>query len=204
MRGKLDQTAAGMAQIVELLTPPPRRPVVLGVCAVAGNAWDVAAVGLYTRFRAGEVSAEDMAAELPKVWRYRSDRDPLDSDAAWRAMVEHAGYFTWASGQHDGRQAPRPRRARRLFRGAAPSRRFGMSWTANPDIGEYFARFRQPPDVNDGQVWVGVFAPSRRLAYLDDEREYLVDAAGLDVRPWMSDNTSLLSRLLARARRHRT
>jgi hypothetical protein len=73
-----------------------------------------------------------------------------------------------------------------------------MSWTANPEIAQWFARYRQPPDVNDGQVWVGVFEPSRLLAYLKDEQEYLVDAVGSDVQPW-SDNAGWLRR-----RRHRS
>jgi hypothetical protein len=81
-----------------------------------------------------------------------------------------------------------------LFGGAPADRRFGMSWTANPAIALWFARYRQPPGVDDGQVWVGVFAPSRLLAYLTDEREYLVDAPGVDVQPWSPDNAGWLAR----------
>ncbi|GAA5125868.1 hypothetical protein [Pseudonocardia adelaidensis] len=58
-----------------------------------------------------------------------------------------------------------------------------MSWTANPEIARGFARYRQPPGVDDdGQVRVGVFAPSRLLAYLD------YDAAGVDAQPWSLDD----------------
>jgi hypothetical protein len=72
------------------------------VGAVGDRAWDDAARDLYARFLAGEVSPEVMAAELPPIWRFRSDADPLSSAAAWRAMVDHAGYFTWASGYPTG------------------------------------------------------------------------------------------------------
>jgi hypothetical protein len=69
----------------------------------------------------GEISSDDMVAMLPEIWRHRSDSDPLNSEAAWRAMVEHAGYFTWESGQAGGRWARRPVLARRLlYRGASP------------------------------------------------------------------------------------
>ena len=164
------------------------------VCGVADSAWDAAARDLYARFLSGEVSPEVMAAEFPPIWRFRSDSDPLSSDAAWRAMAEHAAYFVWASGQPSGRRDRRPFRARQLFRGATADRRLGMSWTANLDIARHFARHRQPPGVDDGQVWVGVFAPSRLLAHLKDEGEYLVDAAGIDVQLWSLEDAGWLTR----------
>lgn len=165
------------------------------VCGVADGGWDGGARSLYARFRAGEVSGEEMMSELGPVWRSRPDADPLDSDAAWRAMVGHAGYFTWASGPIGARRARRPRRPQRLFRGATPQRRFGMSWTKDPDIARWFAAYRQPPGVDDGQVWVGVFAPSRLLAYLQDEREYLVDATDAEVQLWSPENVGRLTRM---------
>lgn len=140
------------------------------------DGWDRAAVDLYARFRAGEVTPDQMVEELPTVWRRRSRAGPLDDAAAWRAMVDHAGYFVWASGEAVGRRARRPLGSRRLFRGATADRRFGMSWTRNPAIARDFAVNRQPDGVDDGQVWVGVFAPTQLLAYLSDEREYLVAA----------------------------
>ena len=122
-----------------------------------------------------------MVAALPRIWRYRSDNDPLGG-AAWREMVNHAGYFTWGRGRLEGRRARRPWRSRRLFRGAVPELRYGMSWTSNPAVAEHFARCRQSPSrAMDGRVWVGVFEPGRLLAYLRDEREYLVDAHGVDI-----------------------
>jgi hypothetical protein len=147
------------------------------------SGWDEAARDLHTRFQAHAVTSSEMVELLPRIWRYRSDRDPLDSAAAWRAMVEHAGYFEWRSGALSGRRARRPWRPRRLFRGATASRRFGMSWTENPDIAQYFARYRQPHG-EVGQVWVATFRPSRLLAYLEDEQEYLVAAEDADVQPW--------------------
>ena len=144
---------------------------------------DQAARDLYARFEAGTVTSDEMVAELPQIWRDRSERDPLNSTAAWRAMVEHAGYFKWAPGQPHGRPARRPLLPRRLYRGATSSRRFGMSWTTNPEIAGSFARHRQPHG-EVGQVWVGRFAPSQLLAYLEHEQEYLVAAAGAVVQPW--------------------
>ncbi|ANY08207.1 hypothetical protein AFB00_20160 [Pseudonocardia sp. HH130630-07] len=152
------------------------------------NEWDRAAVELYTRFRAGEVTPDQMMAEFPPLWRCRSRVDPLDSAAAWRSMVDHAGYFVWASGDPSARRARRPLGARRLFRGATAERRFGMSWTTKPAIARDFALNRQPDGVHHGQVWVGMFASAQLLAYLGDEREYLVAAAGADVVSWSPGN----------------
>lgn len=166
------------------------------VGGVADGGWDGAALSLYARFRAGEISCEDMAAELAPIWRSRSDADPLNSDAAWRAMVDHAGYFTWpsTSGPVGGRRARRPWQAQRLFRGSTRDRRFGMSWTKDPSIARWFAAYRQAPGVEDGQVWVGVFPPSRLLACLRDEQEFLVDARGVDVQLWSPESGWLTRR----------
>lgn len=141
-------------------------------------------MALYTRFQAGEVSPEEMVAVLPRIWRSRSALDPLGDAAAWRAMAAHAGYFTWRSGQLQGRRARRPWWSQRLFRGAVPGRRWGLSWTADPAIAEHFARYRQPLEDGEGRVWTAVFPRGRLLAYLHDEREYLVDADGVNVAPW--------------------
>ncbi|MDN5920260.1 MAG: hypothetical protein L0I76_35050 [Pseudonocardia sp.] len=157
--------------------------------------WDRAAVDLYARYRAGEVAPDQMVEELPPVWRCRSRADPLGDPAAWRAMVDHAGYFVWASGEASARRVRRPLLARRLFRGATADRRFGMSWTRNPAIARDFAVNRQPDGVYDGQVWVGVFEPAQLLAYLRDEREYLVDAADAEVHPWSPGADGWLRRL---------
>ncbi|WP_143510718.1 hypothetical protein [Pseudonocardia sp. Ae717_Ps2] len=70
-----------------------------------------------------------------------------------------------------------------------------MSWTRNLAIARDFAVNRQPDGVDDGQVWVGVFAPTQLLAYLGDEREYLVAAADADVVPWSSGDDGWLARL---------
>jgi len=105
--------------------------------------WDAAAISLYRRFCAGDVTPAEMAVELPPIWRFRSDRDPLHGPVAWQAMVEHAGYFCW--GPEGGRPGRRPRRRHRLFRGAVPQRRQGMSWTTNPAIARWFAEHRQVP-----------------------------------------------------------
>jgi hypothetical protein len=150
---------------------------------VTASAWDNAAKDLYAKFQAGAILPADMVVELPQIWRFRSDEDPLNSADAWRAMVKYASYFEWKSGRLHGRRTRRPLRSKRLFRGATLSRRFGMSWTKNPDIAEHFARVRQPHDEL-GQVWVATFRPSRLLGYLADEKEYLVDAAGADVQLW--------------------
>lgn len=157
------------------------------------KAWDRAAVDLYTRFQDGLISSDEMVTELPNVWSWRSDVDPLSAEK-WRAMFDHAGYFVWKPGRNDwklgnygGRRRRRPLLRQRLYRGATISRRLGMSWTKNPDIALHFARNRQPPtEINDGIVWVGVFEPRRLLAYIDHEKEYLVDTTGVDVEMWKS------------------
>jgi hypothetical protein len=58
-----------------------------------------------------------------------------------------------------------------------------MSWTKDLAVADHFAVDRQPMG-EIGQVWVARFAPSRLLAYLADEKEYLVDATGVDVQLW--------------------
>ncbi|WP_156819656.1 hypothetical protein [Pseudonocardia sp. HH130630-07] len=63
-----------------------------------------------------------------------------------------------------------------------------MSWTTKPAIARDFALNRQPDGVHHGQVWVGMFASAQLLAYLGDEREYLVAAAGADVVSWSPGN----------------
>jgi hypothetical protein len=167
-----------------------------GVTADGNEGWDEDARTLYGRFLAGTISSDQMVAEFPQVWRHRSRRDPLDSPDAWRAMVDHiGGYFTWSPGQADGRRASRPWRSRWLYRGATASRRFGMSWTRSLGVAEDFARNRQPYGDERGQVWLGLFAPSRLLGFLEDEREYLVDTAEMDIRLWSPGEIGWLSRL---------
>lgn len=144
---------------------------------------------LFEQFQAGALKPEQMREALPWIWRHRPDRDPLDNAAAWHAMVVHAGYFEWKSGMPGGRPARRPMLARRLFRGATEERRFGLSWTTKPDIARHFASYRQPHG-EVGRVWVATFTPSRLLARLGDEEEYLVEAEGADVQPWTAARTS--------------
>jgi hypothetical protein len=57
--------------------------------------WDAAAISLYRRFCACDVTPAETAVELPPIWRFRSDRDPPHGPVAWQAVVEHAGYFCW-------------------------------------------------------------------------------------------------------------
>lgn len=147
------------------------------------DGWDRDAIELHAQFQAGVVSPAEMAARLPEIWRFRNRCDPLDSPAAWRAMVDHAGYFTWTSGDA-GRHGRRPWRSKRLYRGAIAERRFGMSWTTNLAIARDFAQHRQPFGDDDGQVWVGRFEPWRLLGHIGWEQEYLVDAAGADIQTW--------------------
>ncbi|MET9265227.1 hypothetical protein [Amycolatopsis sp. NPDC004079] len=149
--------------------------------SAASDPWADDAIALYARFRAGELSPDDLLAELPQIWRCRPRRDPLGNPEAWRRMFEHAGYFEWKSGESRGRRARRPWRRQLLYRGATEDRRLGLSWTKNPRIAEHFARHRQP-DGETGHVWTGVFAPSLLLARVRDEQEFLVRAGGAKVR----------------------
>lgn len=146
--------------------------------------WDGAARELHARFRAGEVSPDEMLVQLPPIWASRPDRGPLDDAAVWEAMVRHAGFFTWGGDASVPRRGGRPRRSRRLYRGATFERRAGISWTAKPAIADWFARYRQPPgEEMSGQVWVAVFPPGRLLGFIRHEKEYLVDAVGVDIQP---------------------
>ncbi|OLL96137.1 hypothetical protein Ae406Ps2_5971 [Pseudonocardia sp. Ae406_Ps2] len=46
-----------------------------------------------------------------------------------------------------------------------------------------------PAEIGLERVWVAVVEPSRVLGYLHHEREFLVDATDLAVRPWTGSDS---------------
>lgn len=124
-------------------------------------------------FTTGNVSGGVLSRVVWSVWRNRPDGCTVDADT-WRAMFTTVGY------QLDGRPHQPPRLARRLYRGATAERRLGLSWTTNPGVAHHFARTRQAPGAG-GQVWTAVVHPRRFLAEGSQEREYVLDATGVQV-----------------------
>lgn len=112
-----------------------------------------------------------LAFALPRIWRYRLDRCPIPV-STWRAMFQAANYT------HDFHLAARPRWPMRRYRGAVKANREGLSWTTRLDQAVYFARSRQGPR-QFGDVWQTTAPPSRVLAFITDEGEYVIDARGL-------------------------
>lgn len=147
----------------------------------------------------GQVSARAGRNEMPALLVANLHRMPLDEirhavDAAWR-MAEwpepHLGREAWI-GLFDGcgymvdgephlRSTDLPEYVT-LYRGAAPGRRRGMSWTSSLEQAAWFAyRF----DVNaTARVYTARVHRSQVLARITEraEDEYVVDTTELDDR----------------------
>jgi hypothetical protein len=103
----------------------------------------------------------------------------LDRDE-WRILFDAAGYTI------DGVRRPRPRKPRRLYRGAAEEYRDRWSWTEDRAVAGRFADRYQ--SVWHGRVWTVVAPPDRVLAKFTGrsevcgrEAEWVVDVTGLDI-----------------------
>ncbi|MBM4574821.1 hypothetical protein GS896_27575 [Rhodococcus hoagii] len=124
-------------------------------------------------FLAGKLSSQTIAALASDVWKSKPDQNVVRHDL-WREMFTIAGYT------HDHRRARRPLLGQTLYRGASECNREGLSWTTLPSVAEHFADYRQR--TGRGVVWIAKIPAKRLLAAYSDEREYVVDARGLEMR----------------------
>jgi hypothetical protein len=110
----------------------------------------------------GVVADAWTSAEFPA-----SNVDP----AEWVDWFETAGYT------HDGQPSPRPVEPVTLYRGCAPERRFGMSWTTDLDRAGWFAS--RDLGHGTGNVYVYHAEPFALLAYIHEsgrhEAEHVID-----------------------------
>ena len=93
-------------------------------------------------------------------------------------MFRKAGYT------RDGKTAPLPEAPLTLYRAAwddVADGRFGLSWTSEPRMIEYYGCL-SPRDGRSRPVWEAEFPPERLLCSVTTQGEYIADAKGLDVR----------------------
>jgi hypothetical protein len=124
----------------------------------------------------GVVTPPTVAAVIGNVWQF-SYTCNLGPDA-WVHMFRLGGYT------RNCRPAERPPGPLRLYRGAPPEIRCGLSWTPDPQIAEHYAHHQGGfVSSEHGAVWRADLEPERLLACLvTNEIEYVVDAEGLE--PW--------------------
>lgn len=123
------------------------------------------------------------------AWKLATVPELLLESARWVMLFLKAGYSV------DGVSAPVPAGPLRLWRGALPDYRWGMSWSDDLSVAERFAT-RVAPMYSPGElgrVWTAVARPSQLLAFTSTfdpfgaqqlEREYVVDTAALVVTEW--------------------
>lgn len=134
--------------------------------------WDNTIEVLTQLHREGRTDARLLQERLILAWRYKQDRTRV-SGPDLIDMFRTLGF------QANGWPAKPPKGSLTLYRGAVDDNRAGPSWTLNPAGAEYFAHARQGARRR-GQVWKATIPASRVLAYLPDEREFIVDLAGLE------------------------
>lgn len=149
---------------------------------------DLAASIEMERLHAARVlSAATIAVAASHVWQGKPDQNPVDY-AAWREMFTIGGFTI------DHERARRPLCSRILYRGACDYAREGLSWTEDPSIAWHtFARYRQPHHTVP-TVWRAKVPASRMLGRLTREREFIVDAVGLEMRALSDAETAALPR----------
>lgn len=107
----------------------------------------------------------------------------FDPMSLWVQMFEEVGYLVGCRRA----ESQRPTEPVRLYRGAPPEGKAGMSWTSSRTVAEQFAAggLRGRPQ---GTVWTALVDPARLLAHFPgsrDEDEYVINPDGL---PIVADN----------------
>lgn len=139
----------------------------------------------------GLLSHDAAEVLVPGAWNgAEHPMDELDPDD-WGSLFRYAGYT------HDGVRRVRPRKVKRLFRGADYANRDGWSWTEDLALATWFAeresvyKSAAVPDHphgygqrhTDGRVWVADVEPDRLLARITEARpgetEWVVETDGL-------------------------
>lgn len=163
----------------------------------SGRTHQEATANLVQLFTNSEITDDALTVLLPKVWKSKADDCQVPVET-WRAMFAKIPYTVNAE------VSPRPRRRLRLFRGATPEHRYGLSWTRDKKQATYFANHRQDPRRRDATVWVCDVPPDRFLADLGKrsmESEIVCDVRGLDIRELgAEERPSVLRRLVRRLR----
>jgi hypothetical protein len=133
---------------------------------------------LFDLVQRGAVDIVEHPAVVVEAWMMAEFPASKVDPGVWVDWFENAGYT------HDGRRSPRPAEPLTLYRGCAPERRFGMSWTTHLDRARWFAD--RDLGHGKGKVYVYDTDPMALLAFIDEpgrhEAEYVVD-------PWfLSDD----------------
>jgi hypothetical protein len=133
-------------------------------------------------FDLGEVDYAWMPQLVPDAWSGAEWPLQMLPRADWHRLWDACGGFVV-----DGVRAPRrrPRKPRRLYRGADADHRDGWSWTPDPAVAGWFAD--REIHRRRGRVWTALVPPAAMLAVITDQRpgepEVVVDTAGLEIVP---------------------
>jgi hypothetical protein len=143
-------------------------------CHLYSNDYEGLPHQLWQLHEEGALTGDLPSFLIPEVWRLKLDNCAVPVEA-WRALFATTRFTSGFAA------AERPRRSVRLYRGATPANREGLSWTLNVDIASYFLHHRQALG-SQAALWSSSVPPERLLAFIDHEEEYVADVRGLDVR----------------------
>lgn len=137
---------------------------------------------LYRADPAFRRDADQLAYALDDAWNM-PDHPALGpgslSPADWVLLFGEVGYVV------DGRraEAERPAEPIRLYRGAHPTQRRGMSWTDSLDVAAWFTGYHSPWPEEE-RVYVAEVPPAALLAKTGrrGESEYVVNMRGVRTR----------------------
>lgn len=132
---------------------------------------------VYSAVCSDVVTGDVLAGAMCDLWRYSYPAGP-DRDG-WIEMFRKAGYTS------NGKPASAPRNPCAVYRAAWDDERdgrHGLSWTPDYELArDFYGRWSK----RQGQtrpVWTVEAPPDRLLCWIGCSREYLIDAAGLDIR----------------------
>lgn len=130
---------------------------------------------LFDAWFGNEIDSGTLAAVIGDVWCAAEYPEQAITDGGWQHMFGVAGYT------EDGVSMAPPSEIR-LYRGAPPEFKSGMSWSSDIEVAKKFAtgglRGRKP-----GRLYTTVAGGDSLLAFISDrqEHEYVVDTEGLEI-----------------------
>jgi hypothetical protein len=134
---------------------------------------------LVEAYSQGTINEAVLTAFVGPAWCAVEFPDRALGWATWRRLFDIADYTV------DGNPAPRPAKTLRLYRAATAACRAGHSWTENRSLAREFLTVGNRDRFNP-VLWSAVVQPCRLLARLEgerpDERQYVVETAGLHIR----------------------
>lgn len=126
---------------------------------------------LFDLVQRGVLGIEHHPAVVVEAWMVAEFPESNVHPEFWVDWFETAGYT------HNGHPSPRPEAPVTLYRGCAPEREFGMSWTTDLDRARWFAE--RDLGHGNGNVYVYHADPAALLAFIGEwghhEAEYVVD-----------------------------